>query len=119
MVMLTELDRSVIIAISCGFIGGLSQSVLEDVFSTKIDKQIKSLEIIIKKSLSSGFGAGIIMGIVTFALASWDSNMSIAELNRFSIFVPLAFPLSVILNRILPLHSILLSILDRKNKTNN
>ena len=99
--MLTELDRSVIIAISCGFIGGLSQSVLDDFFSLKIDKQIKSLEIIIKKSLLSGFGAGIILGVVTFALASWDSTMSIAKLNRFSIFVPLAFPLSVILNRFL------------------
>ena len=65
MVMLTELDRSVIIAISCGFICGLSQSVLEDVCSANIDKQIKSLEIIIKKSLSSGFGTGIIMGVVT------------------------------------------------------
>ena len=99
--MLTELDRSIIIAIASGFIGGLSQSVLDDFFSLKIDKQIKSLEIIIKKSSLSGFGAGIILGVMTFALASWDSTMSIAELNRFSIFVPIAFPLSVILNRFL------------------
>ena len=117
--MLTELDRSVILAIASGFIGGLSQAVLEDIFSLKIDKKIISRRWIITKSLFLGFCAGITFGVATFALASWDSTMSISDLNRFSIFVPLALPLSVILKRILPLHSILLSILRRKNKTNN
>lgn len=42
--MLTELDRSVIIAVSCGFVGGLSQAFLDYCLSVKIDGQIRSFK---------------------------------------------------------------------------
>ena len=119
MVMLTELNRSIVIAILSGFIGGFSQIVLEYFFRVKIDKQIRSFKQEIGIGLLTGIWAGIIFGIVTFTLAKWDTTMTTAKLNRFAIFVPLSFPLSVILNRILPLHSIFLSIFSIKNKTNN
>ena len=117
--MLTELDRSVFIGIVSGFTGGFSQSFLDDFFSLKIDKKIISRRIIISKSLLLGFFAGIIFGMATFTLANWDTNMSIVQLNRWSIFVTISLPLSVILNRILPLHSIFLHLFSRKNKINN
>ena len=54
MVMLTELDRSIILAISSGFSGGLSQSVLDDFFSLKIDGQIRSVKLMLGIGLLTG-----------------------------------------------------------------
>ncbi|MGK7952654.1 MAG: hypothetical protein AB4368_28655 [Xenococcaceae cyanobacterium] len=117
--MLTDLDRSIIIAVASGFIGSLSQSALEYFFYVKIDKQIKNIKQEISISLLTSIWTGIVFGISAFTLANWDTTMSVAKLNRWSIFVPLSLPLSVIINRILPLHSIFLYIFRKKNKTNN
>lgn len=53
--MLTELDRSVIIAVSCGFVGGLSQAFLDYFLSIKLDKQIRSF----KDSIALGLFFGV------------------------------------------------------------
>ena len=65
MIMLTELDRSVFIAISSGFIGGFSQAVLDYFLSVKIDKQIKSFKLAIGGGLLLGVSIGIILGVIT------------------------------------------------------
>lgn len=117
--MITDLNRSIIIAVASGFIGSLSQSALEYFFQVKIDKQIKNLKQEITIGLLTSIWSGIVFGISAFTLAHWDSNMSAAKLNRWSIAVSLSFPFSVIFKRIVPLHLVWSHIFSRTNKTNN
>lgn len=118
--MLTELSRSIFLAIVSGFICGLSQSVLENIFRVKIDGQTrKSIKLTLMIGLLTGLCTGIFCGLMTFTLAHWSNTITSTNLNRFAIFVPLSFPLSVITARILPLHLIFPYVFSRNNKANN
>lgn len=98
--MLTELDRSVIIAISCGFVGGLSQAVLDYFLSVKIDKQIRSFKDSIAIGSFFGICMGIILGVMTSVEFSWDINISLAEINKYNILIAFILLLNPIFNRL-------------------
>ena len=98
--MLTELDRSVFIAISCGFIGGFSQSVLDYFLSIKIDKQIRSFKDSIPIGLFFGVCMGIILGVITSVQFSWDITTSLAEINRYNILIGFVLLLNPLFNRL-------------------
>lgn len=117
--MLTDLNKSIFIAVASGFLGSISQSALEYFFQVKIDNQIKNIKQEITIGLSTSIWSGIVFGVSAFTLANWDNNMSVAKLNRWSIALCLAFPFSVIFNRIVPLHLLWIHIFSKTNRTNN
>ncbi|MGK7952655.1 MAG: hypothetical protein AB4368_28660 [Xenococcaceae cyanobacterium] len=98
--MLTELDRSVIIAVSCGFVGGLSQAILDYFLSIKLDKQIRSFKDSIAIGSFFGICMGIIMGVMTSVEFSWDINISLTEINRDNILMGFLLLLIPFLNRL-------------------
>ena len=53
--ILTDLDRSILLAIAAGSISGLLQSLLEDTLIIKIDKEEIQLKRIVNKCLFSTF----------------------------------------------------------------
>lgn len=117
--MITDLNTSILIAVTSGFIGSLSQSALEYFFQVKIDKKIKNIKQEITIGLLTSIWSGIVFGVMAFTLAHWDTTMSAAKLNRWSIAVSFSLPLSVIFNRIVLLPLLRSPIFSRKNKTNN
>ena len=98
--MLTEIDRSVIIAISCGFVGGLSQAILDYFLSVEIDKQIRSFKDSIAIGSFFGISMGIIMGVITSVEFSWDINISLAEIDRYNILIGFVLFLNPLFNRL-------------------
>ena len=98
--MLTELDRSVIIAVSCGFVGGLSQAFLDHFLSTKLDGQIRSFKDSIAIGSFFGICMGIILGVVTSVEFSWDINISLAEIDQYNILIGFVLLLNPLFNRL-------------------
>ena len=99
--MLTELDKSILLAIAVGFCSGLFQSSLENILQVEIDKKMVSFNKAIGKCLLSGFAWAIIFGAMIFALAAWDTTMSTPELNRYSIALAIGWGFTPIFNKFL------------------
>ena len=111
--MLTELDRSVIIAIASGFTGGFSQAVLDYFLCVKIDKQIRSFKDSIPIGLFFGVCMGIILGVITSVQFSWDITTSLAEIDKYNILIGFVLLLNPIFNRLF------LSLFRKQSPNNN
>ena len=99
--MLTELDKSILLATAAGFMSGLFQSSLEHILQIKVDKKTITFNKIINRCLFSGFASAILFGVMIFALAAWDTTMSTPELNRYSIALAVGLGFTPIFNKFL------------------
>lgn len=89
--MITELDKSFIIAVTSGFISGLFQTVLGYFLSVKIDGQIRSIKYSIAIGLFFSVFMGIVFAIITSVELSWDNTISLAKINRDNILMGFFF----------------------------
>lgn len=111
--ILTDLDRSILVAIAAGSIGGSFKSVLEDILRIKLDEEAVRLTRIISKCFFSAFTYGIILGIGIF-IASLDSNITITQLNHLTI----AFAILLIIDPLYYRAVSFIVFLFKKSKTN-
>ena len=84
--ILTDLDRSILFSIAAGSTSGLFQSLLEDTLTILIDKEEIQLKRIVSKCLFSAFFWGVLLGVGVF-IESLDSNITITQLNRYTILL--------------------------------
>ena len=84
MIVLTELDRAILIAIVLGCVGGLLNSSLDIFLKIKIDREEISFQRIINGLAFTGFAFAILVGIGAF-ICSLDVNISIEQINELTI----------------------------------
>lgn len=82
--ILTELDRIILLAMTAGFLSGSFQSIVDYMIQTRLEQQAISFNRFLNKFLFLGFSGSIIFGIGIFSLASWDTSLSASELNELS-----------------------------------
>ena len=83
--MITESDRTILIAILAGFLSGLCQSLLK-YFVDKNERHYRGKQFVVKL-LYSSFSLSIIFGLMVFGLSVWDISMTTANLNRYTIAI--------------------------------
>ena len=100
--ILTELDKVVLLAITAGFLGGSLQSIADHVIRTKLERQKIGFNRFLNRFLFLSLAGSVIFGIGIFVSASWDTSLSASELNESS------FSLAIVLGT-LPIVEKLLS----------
>ena len=96
--IITESDRIVLIAILAGFISGSCQSVLKYAVDEQ-ERQIYRGRKFVAKFFYSGFSLAVILGVMVFVLSVWDTEMSFAELNRFTVAMAAFFAVTPLSDR--------------------
>ena len=117
--IITELNQIVLTAVAAGFFGGSCQSLLSYILD-KNERQLFSDKFIVK-FLYFSVSYSIILGVIVFALSVWDTSMSAAKVNRFTIAIATFLAIAPIYNRFI---SFIFSIFSQfklfdKNTTDN
>ena len=107
--MTSELDRIIVVAIAAGFLSGSSQSIFDNILKSRAEQQAFTTKKFTIKFLYSSFAHSAILGAMIFVLAIWDTSLSIAKINRFSIAMAIFYA-------IMPFHDRLWSFIFSKLK---
>ena len=82
--ILTEVDKVVLLAITAGFLGGSFQSIADYIIRTKLERQEIDFKPFLNRFLFFSLTGSVILGIGIFISATWDTSLSASELNELS-----------------------------------
>ncbi|MEM7595491.1 MAG: hypothetical protein AAF383_28995 [Cyanobacteria bacterium P01_A01_bin.83] len=97
--MLTELDRIILIATASGFLGGSFCSILDYVLQTRVEHQAITPKQFWIKYLFASCLYSFLLGLGVFVMAVYDTSISTAELNKFTIVMAIFFSITPINDR--------------------
>lgn len=99
--ILTELDRIILLAMVAGFFCGSLQSIIDYIIGTKLERQVISFNRFIHRLLFLSFTGSIIFGIGIFAYATWVTSLPASELNELSFFFAITLGVLPIIEKLL------------------
>ena len=99
--ILTELDKVVLLAITAGFVGGSLQSIADYAIRTKLERQAIGFDRFLNRFLFLSLAGSVIVGIGTFSSATWDTSLSASELNESSFFLAITLGVLPIIEKLL------------------
>ena len=93
--LLTEFDRSILIAIAAGFSSGILAGIMDYTFAFFIQKNRKiNLKELVLKSIFFGVSMAVLLVIVVVIEINFSSSiLSISKINNSTIFLAILLPL--------------------------
>ena len=97
--MLTELDKTTLLAIVAGFLSGSVGSTMSYILQSKSEKQAYTIKKFFNRLFFISLSYSAILGLGVFVSATWNVSTSIAELNKFTITMASCFALMPVIEK--------------------
>ena len=99
--ILTELDRVVLWAMTAGLLCGSFQSIADYIIRTKLERQTIGFNRFINRFLFLSLAGSVIFGLGTFGFAIWDTSLSASEINELSFSLAITIGMLPIVEKLL------------------